>query len=306
MSNLEATLKTSLRADFFLVLATFLWGSTFPIIRDALKSGDSLAFVAQRFLIAGVLGAALMAWIRGSFRSLRLWWIPTIGLAVFNGLGFWTQSVGLETVSSSRAAFLTGLYVVLVPLTLRYFGLGRPTPADWWGVGLALLGLYVFTDPQVAGWSTGDLWILGSALSFALGINLLQKLYARAQGGGLEIAVLQMGWTGLGAGLGWISFSSPRVPVDSVWVLSVVYCAVFATVIALWIQTHFQRQTTPTRVALIFSLEPVFAALIAWVGWGETLSLRSIVGACILMVGVVWMEVARSQSWLQGRVRIES
>jgi drug/metabolite transporter (DMT)-like permease len=298
-------LKNSLRADLYLLFATFLWGTTFPIIREALKVGDSLAFVAQRFLVAGVLGLAVLMWVRRSLWALRLWWLPTLGLAVFNGLGFWTQSVGLETVHSSRAAFLTGFYVVLVPMTLRFFGLGRPTPADWWGVGLALLGLYVFTDPQVSGWSAGDLWVLASALSFALGINLLQKLYGRAQGGGLEIAVLQMGWTGLGAGLGWISFSTIRIPVDSVWLSAVVYCAVFATVLALWIQTHFQRQTTPTRVALVFSLEPVFAALIAWVGWGETLSSRSILGACILLLGVVWMELARSKSWLQGRIRIE-
>ncbi len=274
------------------------------MIRSALEHGTALSFVSQRFVLAALICLPILILAKVRLQGLKSWFGPALLLALLNGLGFWTQSVGLETVSSSRAAFLTGLYVVFVPLTLIWFGLGRPSRVDAIGVVIALLGLYLFTDPKVSGWSTGDLWILACAFCFALGINHLQAMFRRGVGGGLEIAFLQIALTGVALMSAWGAFERSELVLSAAWSVPVIYCAVFATVLPLWIQTHYQRQTTPTRVALIFALEPVFAAAIAWVGWGEGLSFRSLIGAGVLMCAVVWMELARD-TFSQSRVRGE-
>jgi drug/metabolite transporter (DMT)-like permease len=285
-----------LRADLALVVVTLLWGITFPLIRSALADLDPYQFVGWRFLIATVAFLPLVLAHPASRRGLGRAFLPGLLLGSLAWTSYISQTIGLQTIPAGRAAFITGLSVILVPLLSPVFRAGQPRPIELVAAAVATAGLYLLTvnsgDGSAGSWlSVGDLWILVCASSYAIYIHVLQILLRRNYNEN-SLAFTQV----LGIGVFAVSIlfarGEVRIVMSQAVLVALAVCALLATVGTFWLQTRYQGRSTPQRVALIFALEPVFATLFAYLLLGETLSGRGAFGAAVILFSVVGVELS--------------
>lgn len=280
----------TLRADLVFVGMTLIWGLTFPLIRTGLQGVDPLVFVSIRFAMA-VAGFLPLLILRGGFRrSLKTSLVPGLWLGLLVFITFLSQTIGLMTLSSGRAAFITSFSVLFVPILSPVFGSPTQRTSDWIAIALAAIGLYWLTDPRGGGVTGADFLVLICAISASVHTHLIQK-YLVNGAEPLWLAFYQV--------LSVSVLTTLILPFTShspiVWsgglILALMVCSVFATVITFVLQASFQKDTTPEKVALILSLEPVFAAIFGYLILGELLSNQSILGAALILAAVVGNEV---------------
>lgn len=276
------------RAELILFSITFIWGSTFIVTKDLLASVSPFAYIGLRFALATVLFAlvrpsSICGWDRTSTRD---------GL-VLGGLlfgGFALQTVGLQTTTASKSAFITGMMVVFTPLWQVAIERRWPKLGTWIGVFLVSVGLYFLTSPSGSEFAVGDLLTLGCAILFGLYIVLLDVYSHRTDATRLTLA--QFVVSAMGGGLVALLWEDSIVLWSGPMALEIVYLAVFATVIALSLQTTYQRFTTPARSAVIFSLEPVIAAVLAYLLVGEQIGTLGALGGGLILGGLLASELS--------------
>jgi len=270
-----------------LLAVTAVWGLTFVQVKDAVEVYPLFAFLALRFAIA----TATLAPAAGlRLRTLRS---PGVGAGVVLGgllaLGYALQTAGLALTTVSAAGFVTGLYVVLTPVFALLLFRVRIGRTAWGGVALATVGLALLSGVESEA-AAGDLLVLGGAAAFALQIVFMERWAPRFDVLALtlaEMATAFLGFLVIALALGQLSV--PRG--WTVW-SALLVTGVFASALAFLVQTWAQRRTTATRVAVVFAMEPVFAALfgvtlagdrLGWVGWA---------GCAVIMGGIALAEPA--------------
>lgn len=286
--------RRQLIADSLLALVTLVWGSTFVLVKDMVEHVPPMMFLAARFCI-GAVALALAALVAGKLRGLtwrELRWGSAIGVALWSGYAF--QTLGLQITTASKAGFITGLSVVLVPVFGIFMLRHRPDAWAWAGVagatvGLALMSLHFDQGIQV---NSGDLLVLGCAASFAMHLLLIARTSQWCDP--LRCAMVQVTVAGLLNGVSALLFE-PRGPVlgGDAW-LAAAFLGLAATAAAFLIQTSVQRFTTPTHTALIFTLEPVFAAIFGYWLNGEVLTPLGWIGAALILAGMLVAEFVPS------------
>ncbi|MDI3476138.1 MAG: hypothetical protein PWQ95_1866 [Thermococcaceae archaeon] len=267
------------RAELALLGVTVFWGFTFPAMKVSLKYLPPVLFLAYRFGIASLLMLLIFGRKALKRETLREGFI--LGLTLFFGHGF--QIVGLKYTTASNSAFITSLYVVFTPF-IAYFMLGeRVTRRDLTSLVLAVIGLYLISG---AGTSInyGDFLTLLCAISFAFQIVLVHKFGEKDY---LSLTFWQLLWNFIFSSLFTLAFEEQVFPKEPLPWVGVLYTAVFATVIAFTVQLKYQRYTKAQRAALIYSSEPVFGSLAAYITLGETLSARGYLGAALIMSGIL-------------------
>jgi len=294
-------------ADLAFTLIMAVWGSSFAILRSLLgdAAASPLALVAVRMGVASALLAAYMAATPSGRAQLRGLRGPIVrdGLYIgaLLGVGFLLQTEGLQRTTASRSGFLTGTLVVLVPLIELVVYRKRPAPPALVGVLLAFAGMTVLSAP----WSgvsqataAGDALTLACAVVFAGQIVALGRIAPKYPV--LPLLLLQ-----LAAIAAMAAVAGPLVETQHfsgtprLW-METVYLALFATLLAFGVQTWAQKILPPVRIALISSLEPVFAALWAALLIGERLTRRELVGGALIVLGVV---VGEAGAALRARAR---
>lgn len=280
-------------ADGALVLVTVFWGLTFPLIRDATQDLDPFVFVAARFSLAALLFLPVVLATPAARAGLRAAALPAGGLGVLAWVSYQAQTVGLQQIPAGRAGFITGVAVIVVPLMSPLFRAGRPSRVDLGAAAVATLGIYLLTEPEAGGFSEGDGWVLFAAIGYAAYIHVLSKVTARDLDA-VSTAFVQVLAIALcaGAALPWVSYDPPRWTA-SAWT-AIGFCAVFATVGTFWLQTRYQRDTTPERAALIFALEPVMAAGFAWLILSEAMTAVGFAGGGLILAAVLGSELTRT------------
>lgn len=281
-----------LLAESLLVLATIIWGGTFVATRAGLDHVSPLLIIAIRFLASFViLGPALaLAGVRW-WKHLRTGGILGIVLAG----GYVLQTVGLESTTATRSAFLTYLFAVLIPPLQRLVSRRRLSAGNLLGLGIVIAGSTVMTHPwDASGWNAGDAITLGSAVCFALFIVLIDRFAQDTPA--IELVPGQFLVAGLIALAGMLVAGA--VDGESVrwsWrpeaLVAVGYLTILGTVGALGLQTVFQVYTTPVRATTIYALEPVFAALFGMVILAERVGSLEIAGGAIILAGVFVSEL---------------
>ena len=277
-------------ADVCLLGVTFIWGSTFVVVKTALESSSTLLFLALRFSLASA-ALALVFRRRLSAETDRSTAVRMgIAVGVFLFLGYLFQTLGLRLTTASKSAFITGLAVVLVPVFSAALYRAWPSWNCWVGVASATAGLYLLAGPAgLAHFSSGDLLTLACAASFGFHILLLGH-YSRRAG----VAALSLTQVCVAAALSLASFWWAE-PIHLQWttplILAVVTTGLLATALAFSVQTWAQQFTSPTHTALIFSLEPVFAWVTSYLVLGETLGARGAWGAVLILAGIILAEV---------------
>ena len=293
--------RQRLQADSALVLIAFIWGATFVVVKRALGGISPTLFLAIRFAIAAVLLAIVFRgrWIPS---RERLWWTLERGAAVGACLiaGYILQTLGLERTTASKAGFITGFYIPLVPFLLIFvlrngrFEAVWPKPVEALGILIATIGVILMTLPdERMKVSHGDLLVLASTFAYAVQIILLGRWSGKIPFESL--AVIQIGAGALLAALAFPFVDSPaRLAFTGPVVFAILTSAVFATALAFGLQSWAQQHTTPTRTALIFALEPVFAWLTAFLAEGEKLTPRATMGGVAILAGILLVELKPS------------
>ena len=281
-------------ADLGLVYCAAVWGATFYMVKDALAGVDAVAMVAHRFLLSALLLApwALVRPSRG--RHLK----EALILAVLLFLLYATQTVGLGYTSASNSGFITGLFVIFVPVFLLLFFRQPPTAVQWASSGLALIGLWMLTG-GISSVNFGDVITLVAAATYAAHLLATDK-YVRADADAVVLAFHQFWMTGLMA-LAYCLLSGRSLAVEGDKAAgTIAFLAAFPTLSAFFIQMWAQKFTAPVKVSLIFSLEPVFAAVFAWTLGGERFVAASAAGGALIVAAMMAGELSKL-ALLKGR-----
>ncbi len=265
-----------------LVLITMIWGTTFVVTKDALDSISVPLLLAVRFSLA----ALLLCWVRIERRAI----LPAIILGVIGFAGFATQTIGLDLTTASKAAFITGFSVILTPMVSSLWLGTRIAPRAYVAALVALVGLgFMSMTGSELGITAGDLWLLGTALSYAIFIVYLGEVVRDLPP--LTLAGVQHWPMAL---LAWL-WAAPdagqllQVPLSTY--LAILYLAVVATALVAILQTYAQRVVPAHVAALIFLLEPVFAAIFAYFLLGERLGLLGWVGGALVVIAMLISEL---------------
>lgn len=274
------------RAELALALMCIIWGSTFSLVRESLQGTDAWLFLALRFGLA--LPACLLLFGRRiSFRDTSTM-ARGLGLGVVLFLAFLSQTMGLKSISASRSGFLTALYIVCVPLLVALWERRRPSTRSLGAAatslaGVALLsGLSLGSDALKLG--AGDWLTIACALLFALQILMADRLPVKGRVWTLHF--WQIATVALLSTLGWLLLGEARLRMDTQLVISLLINSVFGTVVALGLQLRYQPETTPERAALVYSFEPVFAALMAFGILGERLGPMEWAGGIFILLAL--------------------
>lgn len=286
------------RADGILLLLTVAWGSMYPVTKLLLEGGlHPTNLVLLRFGFATVIFALLFAWrTPGLFEGRTIAGGLVLGAILYAALGL--QTTGLMTTMSSRAGFITTLYVVIAPLLTFALLRRAPAPSVLLGVVLAILGLWALTAPgttfssmlepwSAGGFDRGELLVLGSAVAFAVYIIALDRIGA----GGVSIAGLTLVQFFAVSVLSLGHMMATDIPIalpanSTAWGL-ILYLAVVPTVVTTYYQVRYQPQTTPTRAAVIYTMESVFGLVFSAIALGERLSMLALGGAAVIVVALL-------------------
>ncbi|HUG43197.1 MAG TPA: DMT family transporter [Acidobacteriota bacterium] len=281
-------MRNSTKADLSLVLVAMFWGTSFVVVKDALAVVPPFWLIFLRFAVASVGVGLLFPGVWRRLDRLLLLAAAIVGLCLF--AGFALQTLGLQWTTPAKSAFITGCAVLLVPLFSRLlFGRTIPRPVMG-GAFLALCGIYLLARPDdLTRVNLGDLLTFGCAIAFALHIISIGYFAGRVPYQAL--AVLQIFFTGLAALPFAMALEVPSLDYGIPVFASVLYLGIFCSALAFLIQTHAQQYTTEARTALIFALEPVFAAIFAVVVHQESLEWVEWLGGALIVAGVLMAEV---------------
>jgi drug/metabolite transporter (DMT)-like permease len=286
------------RAEAALIAVGMVWGGTFPVVKIAIQSVGALWFNAYRFLIAGALALAILLGHDEGRKNLRALAPHAALLGTLLALGYTFQTVGIAFTTSGKAGFITGLFVVFVPLISALFFQHRPSRVALVSVGLAVVGLALLslnTDWTV---NKGDGLVLLCAIAYAVHILFLDRATDRFDSVSLAMGQVFVAGVEMALLAFLIQPSVPRPTPYTLW--SVVLTAIFGTIIAFFIQTYAQKHIGPTRTALILLTEPVFAAIFGYLLLDEILSGRRLAGAAILLTAMVLAELFGRQKVAPG------
>ncbi|MDE2491992.1 MAG: EamA family transporter [Elusimicrobia bacterium] len=274
-------------ADLVLVSCAVVWGATFFLVKDALAGVDAVAMVSYRFLLSALLLApwALSRPSRG--RHLK----ESALLSVLLFLLYASQTVGLGFTTASNSAFITGLFVIFVPLFLMIFFGAPPTRLQWVCSALALGGLWLLTGGVRAA-NFGDAITLIAAATYA-GHLLATDRIVRADADLVVLAFHQFWMTGLLAGLCALASGRPLAVGSASSAGTIVFLAVVPTTAAFFGQMWAQKTVPPVKVSLVFALEPVFGAIFAWTLGGEPFEPRRAAGGALIVAAMMAEQVSK-------------
>ncbi len=286
---MRTTMKLANRyvADGLLLFVAFIWGTTFSLIKEALENIDVFVFLSQRFMLSGILLGIVCYVKRGvfSYNVLKQGFI--LGLFLFGAFAF--QTIGLKFTTASNAAFITGLNVVLVPVCELVICKKRVGAHIWLGVTLAIVGLFLLTTNGQMYLNPGDIIVLGCAVCVALQV-VFTDIYTKKTDI-LWLTTIELMTVGLISTAITVSTGKEVLHYYNGTGYALIVCVLFATIFAFLIQTSVQRYTSPSHVAIMFCMEPVFASVFAYFYAGEVLGMWGVLGGTLVLLAMLISEL---------------
>ncbi len=291
-----------LRNDGLLLLTSAIWGFAFVAQRAGMQFLGPFIFNGIRFAL-GSLSLVPLIYIRSKLRTrsahptgerqgpgipkAMLGYGVVLGFVLFMGSSL--QQIGIVYTTAGKAGFITGLYVVLVPLTGLLWG-QKAGWQRWVGVGLALTGLYFLSVTESFTVSRGDLLVLLSAFFWTAHVQLVGRFSPKADA--IQLACVQFAVCSvLSLIAGLISEPvKPNMILDAA--VPILYGGLCSVGIAYTLQVVAQKKANPTHAAIILSLEGVFAVLGGLLILGELLPPRGILGCVLMLTGMISSQIA--------------
>lgn len=279
------------RGELALIAVTLVWGASFVLVKSTLDHVSTWLFLAARFTVAALtllLFFGKRTAVKGSARPLAIRGGVLAGLCLASG--FFFQTFGLRHTTPSKSAFITGLTSALVPFLAFLVYKKAPHPSEVMGVAMATVGLGLLTMPAGSlGIGYGDAISLCCTVAFAGHILLLGRYSPIA-----PFELLSTTQLAVTAAVCWAMVAFVEVPYGGtqvrVWI-AVLLTGILCTAIPFTVQAWAQQHTTSTRVALIFAIEPLSAAITSYAVLGETLTAKAALGALLILAGVLTVEL---------------
>lgn len=257
------------------------------MVKYALQYINADAFVFIRFILAGVLLLPIFLFSRYRFDKYAL--VFGIILGIINSGTFVFQAYALELTSTSRVAFLTALNIIMVPFLAPCFGLKLPKIIDLIAACIAIIGVYIISGANFKHLNLGDLYVLLSALCIAIGIIIVDIASRKTT----QYKLFTFYQIIITAFIPFVNSYKTNytqaISMPIVWLI-ILYCVIFATVIALVLQVKYQQFVSVNKVALILSLETLFGVFFAYL-WGDTITVDVLIGGGILFFGVIVTDI---------------
>ena len=276
-------------APWALLFVAAAWGLSFVVMKDAIQRQSVNNFLFTRFALATIVMLLIRPHVIKSFnRDL----IKRAGLAgTFLGFGFIFQTLGLERTGAAITGFITGLYVVATPLLAAVFLKERITKFIWLCIFIATIGLALLSIQEFSV-GFGEMLVLISAIFFALHIIVLSKWSSGNDA--YAMTIIQLSVCALMSGIASIPQGYQSPPDQGVWAV-IIFTAVFATAIAFIVQTWSQAHLSATKVAVILTMEVVFAAFFAVLFGNEILTLQVLFGGGLVLVAMYLIVLKEGQ-----------
>ena len=298
-----------IKADGLLLLAAVIWGFAFVAQRLGMDHMGPFTFNGVRFLLGSVSilpllvsrhwGQKSVPYVKAaspsSLETIR--WGVVVGVFLYGGASL--QQVGLVYTTAGKAGFITGLYVVFVPLLGLFWGV-RPDPGTWVGAALAAAGLYLLSVTESFTISPGDLLVLTGALFWACHVLLIGWLTRRHKA--LLISLVQFLTCAILSLITAIMTESITLESIKKTSIPLFYGGFISVGIAYTLQVVAQRHAPPAHAAILLSLESFFAAVGGWLILGETLSFRAMTGCALMMAAML---AAQLQLFFLPNLRME-
>ncbi len=277
-------------ADIALISVALSWGTTFIIVQDAIKNVPVFSFLFLRFFLSFLLLSII------SLRYKKDLNLPLIKAGVFLGslffFGYATQTYGLVYTKSSIVAFITGLNVIIVPVVLYILFKKKVYIFSILGALIATVGLWMLTGANgITSFGKGEFYSLLCATFFAIHIVYTAKLSKKYNIFLLvSVELLTVALFSLIFSLIFDPFTIPKT-YSYALLLALFSTVIFATVYALFIQTYMQQYTTPAKTAIIFTMEPISAAVFSYYYAHEVLNTTQIEGGVIMVFAILLAEI---------------
>ncbi len=276
------------RAELYLLSLTIIWGSTFVLTKFILENASPFVYVAIRFFTASLLFAAFF------YRRLRSITrdgiVKGLVLGILLFFGFVLQTVGLKYTTASKSAFITGLMVVFTPIFQLVIERKAPKSGNIIGVVFVALGLYFLTSPQGSEFNIGDTLTLICAVLFSL-YTVYLGVYGKNHDPA-HLTFIQFASTAVLSALAIPFLETAHLNLTFGFLINLGYLAIMPTVIALYVMAKYQKYTTPTRSAIIYSLEPPIAAIFAFFIIGEQIGMNGAFGGMLILSGLIVSELS--------------
>ncbi len=290
------------RATAWLVFLCALWGASFFSMDRGVAGMETVvgkeaapsAFLFLRFLVAAAIFP--LAFPRAVEELTPRAALHGFLLTLPFYAGFILQVTGLRGTTPTVSAFITSLTVVTTPVVGRMLFRESVSWANLAGAAVAAAGIYFLTNPTGGGFGRGEFITTLSVVAFAFQIQVVNVVTRRSSPGAVTLvmflcAVLFSGLTLAALGVGPALLARALLAPDAAW--SVAYNAVACSVVAITLMNRFQRDLPPTRAAVIYTLEPVFAGVFAAAYGGEDMTFRKLAGGAIVIAGNLLCEVFR-------------
>ena len=282
-------MKTQVKADLMLVLVTLCWGVSYYMIDLCLVEMGTFNLNAFRFLGAFIIAAIF------TFPKLKGVNKETLKYAFFIGFSlvfvYIGATFGVMYTSLSNSGFLCALSVVFTPLLGIIIFRQRPDKKMVIIVLICLIGIALMSLNEQLKPALGDIFCLMCAFAYAVDLLITEKAVAKEEVNAFQLGVFQLGFTGIFMLILSFIFEDPCLPSSGIVWGSALFLAVFCTGVAFIVQTIAQQYTSATHVGVIFTLEPVFAGIVAFALAGEILLPRAYFGAFLLLISLIIMEI---------------
>lgn len=275
-----------LEAEIFLLMAAFIWGWSFIIVKWSVRLLDPYFFIFSRFFLGVILlGVIYLSELKKHWRVCLK---PGLFLGVILGLAFIAQTWGMKYTSASASGFITSFSVVLAALFSMIIQREFPPKVILFGIVIATIGLFVISVQDSLVFQKGDLLTLICAILYALHVVYLSQLGRNLSAAALTL--IQLMTVMVIAGIGFLLFGTRSVPLHAFsglhW-LAIFYAGVLATAIAYLLQTKAQQKLSAFRTSVILAFEPLFAAIFATSLRFDPFSWRVVIGGLFIVAGMI-------------------
>ena len=285
---------------------TLIWGGTFALIKNAFNDISPLLFLGLRFSIAALI---FLPFVYASLKKTnKQTLLAGSVLGFFYFAGFTAQSLGLNLTTATKSGFITGTFVIFIPILQLIIEKRKPKWFNVFGVLLVLVGLILlsskgenvfdFINQLGSDFNLGDLLTLLCALLFAFQVVYVDVFTKKYEF--MPMVFIQLLITGLGGfALAYLfstsSLEQVKLTINTNLIFAIVYTSIFASILATIIQLKYQKLVSPTKAGIIFSIEPIFAAIFAYFLLSEKISNFGFIGCVLIFAGVIVSEVFSSK-----------
>ncbi|MFF5995540.1 DMT family transporter [Lysinibacillus sp. KU-BSD001] len=271
------------KANLLMVIVTMFWGLSYTFMTMGLETLDTYNIVALRCSIAFVVAGLIF------YKKMRNINIQTLGFAGIQGFLLFTvfalSLFGLQTTTASNAGFILSLTVVLVPIFSSFLDRKLPSRAVTIAIIITMFGISVLTLKDSLSFKQGDVLIAIAAVAYAVYLILNSQFTKSVDS--ISYGTYQLGFAGLFGLILTFLYESPTLPSTSTSWIAILGLGVICTAFCFIAQSVAQQYTSPTHTGLIFSLEPIFAAVFAMIFIGEVLTPQLFIGGALILCGTL-------------------